>query len=443
MSVKLLSAPISCQWEVTPKCNYDCIHCYNHWRQSGNGFAIVANKKMVSLYGAAVREILANQVFAVTVTGGEPLIVLDEIMPYLEQLHAGGVQVRLNSNLSILTGEMAQSLKRVGVVSLLVSLPAGKEEVNDRITGRQGSFARTVRGIKIAREAGFPVTVNMVVTKINLKLIYETAKLAASLGIESFAATRASIPGVGLDFSDYALSLEEFRFMLAELLRVKEELKLKVDSLEFYPPCSMSDSKARDFFRSRSCSAAKTNCTIGYDASVRPCSHATTGYGDIRDGLRQAWLAMGEWRSGELLPVGCKTCATQKHCGGGCRVEALLSKGSLNDQDPYCDYSQLPLGLPSRKLDPVGLSEEYVFHSELKSREENFGGILFISPSRWAPVKKELYELAYRAEGGIITPRSLATVLGVSENDAATTIAYLCAKKILVERREKYHDRRD
>lgn len=443
MSVKLLSAPVSCQWELTPKCNYDCSHCYNHWRQSGSESAFVVNEKVIALYEASVREILANQVFAVTVTGGEPLLVFDQVLPFLKQLHAEGVQVRLNSNLSLLTKEMAQSLKQVGVVSMLASLSAGIEEINDRITGRQGSFARTVRGIKIAKEAGFPVTVNMVVTKVNLHLIFETAKLTASLGVESFAATRASIPGAGLDFSDYALNLEEFRFMLAELLRVKEELKLKADSLEFYPPCSMKDPKARDFFRSRSCSAAKTNCTIGYDGSVRPCSHATTGYGDIRDGLRQAWLAMGEWRSGELLPVGCKACSAQKYCEGGCRVEALLSKGSLKDQDPYCDYSQLPLRLPSRKLDPVELSNEYVFHHELKSREENFGGILFVSPSKWAPVKKELYELAYRAEGGIITPRSLATVLGVSEDDAAATIAYLCTKKILVERREKYHGRRD
>lgn len=441
MNVRLLSAPVSCQWEVTPDCNYGCTHCYNHWRQSGNEPVFEVNEEVIALYKATVREILANHVFAVTVTGGEPLIVLDQILPYLEQLHTGGVQIRLNSNLSLLTEETARSLKQIGVVSILTSLPAGVEEVNDRITGRRGSFVRTVRGIKIAREAGFPVTVNMVVTKVNLNLIFETARLAASLGAESFAATRASIPGAGLDFSDYALTLGEFRFMLAELLRVKQELSLKVDSLEFYPPCSMEDPKARAFFRSRSCSAAKTNCTIGYDGSARPCSHAPMSYGDIRDGLRQAWLAMGEWRSGELLPVGCEACSVQKHCGGGCRVEAFLSKGSLNDQDPYCDYSQLPLELPPRNLAPVELSGEYIFHPALKSRREDFGGIFFVSPSKWAPVKKELYELAYKTGSGIITARSLATVLGVSDSDAAVTATYLRTKKILIERREQHHDR--
>ncbi len=442
MSARMLAAPINCQWEVTPECNYSCIHCYNHWRKCENEPPFKVDAGMIALYQATVQEILANKIFSVTVTGGEPLIVFNAIMPSLEELSAKGVQIRLNSNLSLLTEDRARRLKQIGVASILTSLPAGTEEVSDRITGRRGSFKRTIRGIKIAREAGFPVTVNMVVTKTNLALIFETAELVASLGVESFAATRASIPGAGLDFSDHALTINEFRFMLAELLRVRQELSLKVDSLEFYPPCSMADPETRNFFSSRSCSAAKTNCTIGYDGSVRPCSHAPISYGDIRDGFHQAWYAMKEWRSGELLPEGCQKCDARKNCGGGCKIEALLSTGSMKDQDPYCDYSQLPLSMTARKIVPAELTDEYLFHPRLKLREEEFGGVLYLSPSRWAPVNRELYELAYRAEGDILTPRSLAAVLDVSEKDAALTLAYLRDKKILVER-EDHHAKRD
>ena len=31
-----LKYPPVVHWEVTPKCNHNCIHCYNYWRKDSN-----------------------------------------------------------------------------------------------------------------------------------------------------------------------------------------------------------------------------------------------------------------------------------------------------------------------------------------------------------------------------------------------------------------------
>ena len=69
--IKQLVAPIYVQWEVTPLCNFKCIHCYNAWRR-GVEKEYTTN---VDLYPVIKNEIIKNRIFLVTITGGEPLLV--------------------------------------------------------------------------------------------------------------------------------------------------------------------------------------------------------------------------------------------------------------------------------------------------------------------------------------------------------------------------------
>lgn len=192
MSYKTLSAPIMVQWEVTPNCNHNCVHCYNHWRTKEP--VIIRGEKGTSLNEIVVQEIISNKVFAVNITGCEPLMVIEQIAPSIRRLTENGVQVTMNSNLTLLTKERAQLLKESGIKSILVSVPSGDAKTCDQITEKKDSLQRIVSGILIAKESGIRVFPNMVVSRVNKNQIDETAKLIASLGLEHFAATRASDP---------------------------------------------------------------------------------------------------------------------------------------------------------------------------------------------------------------------------------------------------------
>ena len=84
-----LSAPVIIQWEVTPLCNLDCLHCYNHWRREEPVRQKTEDTNQI--YKATVSEMIVNRIFSVVVTGGEPLLVLDQVAPFLCQLRDAGV----------------------------------------------------------------------------------------------------------------------------------------------------------------------------------------------------------------------------------------------------------------------------------------------------------------------------------------------------------------
>jgi len=429
---RLLSAPIYAQWEVTPQCNYDCLHCYNHWKEERNEPDEQPNTQ---LYEKIVSEIITNQLFSITITGGEPLLVTKLILPYLKKLKKSGVRISINSNASLLNKEIIFEFKKIGVDSFLISLPSADAQTNDYITQRKNSLQLTTNGIRLALEYGLNVTVNMVVTTINKHQVIQTAKYVANLGVKNFSATKATVPGNCHDFSEYALSLVDFRQMLSDLVQVKNSLKLNTDSMEFYPTCAFGDQETRELFGiKRSCSAAKTNCTIGFDGQIRPCSHAPQTYGNINDGLQSAWIAMDEWRGDQWIPEECQNCRIKYRCGGGCKIEALQVNKSLTAPDPNCDFSQLPIPPDETKeISDTFSYSHFKFNHLLKIRQEPFGGILYVGPNNWVPADPKLIKFATDSKEVISNVDELAKSMGISSLEAHRLSNYLLSGSIIQE----------
>lgn len=73
---RTLSAPVNIQLELTSRCNHNCVHCYNYWRQDldheRDSYGLD-----VDLLTTVEREVLSNGIFHITLTGGEPLLVIN------------------------------------------------------------------------------------------------------------------------------------------------------------------------------------------------------------------------------------------------------------------------------------------------------------------------------------------------------------------------------
>lgn len=423
---KTLSAPILVQWEVTKRCNHNCIHCYNFWRQGPILPKLPRNYKV--LYAKVVQELIINKVMSVVVTGGEPLMVLNEILPFIQQLVDAGISVTMNTNLTLLTPEKAERLKACGIRSFLTSLPSADPETNDYITNSVNSVARTARGIRIALSRGIPVYVNMVVSKRNLAQIDMTAAFCASLGVKNFAATRASNPIAGCAFADEVLDTTEFQQMQQALEDARERYGLYTNSLEVNPICAYGDVVPSQGYKF--CAAGKTTVTIGSDGDIRPCSRISTIYGNITDGLKPAWDAMSVWRTDELIPDACGGCKAKRFCGGGCKADAEISGGSLKSPDPLCNPQYAPNGRPQTPTQPTSLTQ-FTVNPRLKVRSEAFGGILYVSTTNWIPVDGRL--LSFFVESPqTLTLVQLAEILQSDNDKAAITATVLLKKKVLM-----------
>jgi len=394
-----------------------------------------ASETVTQVYPRIADEIIKNNIFNATITGGEPIVVLKRAYPYLERLHESGVTLDLNSNLTMFTPRASEMLKAVGVRSILTSLMAANPRLNDSLSGREGTFEAVTRGIKLAQNEGFRVSVSMVITKGNLDQIFKTAEYAKSLGVKTFCVTKASVPINAGDFSMHSLSKKEFEAMLKELLRVKSELGLEIDTLVAPPLCFLGDEVLMDAFGHKSCSAGRATCTIGFDGSVRPCSQAEQSYGSVMSegGLKEGWLNMQPWRTNIFTPDECEGCILVNACRGGCRAEAYAVHNRLNAPNPYSVFENtLSKKEGARKLE-VNVNSTYIFNNRIKLRREDFGGIIYLSPSKWLAIDHILYDFAKPENRKNFTLSGLATVLGSTVEEVIKTANLMLQKGIIKE----------
>jgi MoaA/NifB/PqqE/SkfB family radical SAM enzyme len=273
-----LKAPLRTQVELTEKCNNRCVHCYNHYRASPDSRSLSPD-----ITQEVIEELGREDVFAVTFTGGEPLLEFESLLAGIRTCTEWGINSGLNSNLSILGRDEFQELRRIGLNGVLTSLMSCNEELNDRMCQREGVFEKVVEGIKEAKLAGLRVSVNMVVSKDNLHEVYKTGEFCyQELGIDSFSATRVGPSSHNLIwFEDHRLSRKGIRKMLDQLKSLKKKYGMRVDSLEPLPYCTLEDLEEYKLFTRRRCVAGITTCTIGSHGEVRPCSHADLIYGNV------------------------------------------------------------------------------------------------------------------------------------------------------------------
>lgn len=369
---KQLSAPLTAQVEVTTNCANLCVHCYNHWRHDHDAEQFSLSMDQATLLAD---KIAAARIFELVVTGGEPLLAPDATRTLVRRAGGHGLAVSLNSTLNQLTAPEAAWLKKHGLTSVLTSLH-GPREIHDRIVHRAGAFDATLRGIALAREAGLPVHVNMVISRTNKDHVVETARLCQELGVSLFLATKAAQPENCPGFALHRLTREDISDYVRQVRQA--DLAIPVEMLSTFPLCGITDN-ADLALHGRRCLAGVAMLTIAADGQVRPCNHTDMAYGSIwTSDLLEIWERMREWRLGGFLPEACRLCAALMLCGGGCRMEAKTHAGSLTALDPYARPENLPRILPflrQREQAPDNAPRAFSINPS-RSRQESFGTVL-------------------------------------------------------------------
>jgi len=344
----------------------------------------------------------------------------------------------MNSTLIGLNKEDVRQFKKHGLGGILVSLLGPSSEIHDPITQLKGSFDKTVQGIEFALKHRLPLgTANMVVSKKNLPYVFETASFIKSLGISSFAATRASCPTNCTNFSDLELSKEEFRTYQRALLRVKEELEMPCAFLEGYPLCGLTEILHDSDFIGRKCLAGVTGLTIGADGSLRPCAHMSENYGNIfSTGIQNAWQKMRPWVDIQYMPKPCLSCSLVKSCGGGCRMDAKMSTGSMTGLDPHASTEDIDKAIKKFTIatqhDHSKIPPYFIVNPQMRTRTEFFGGIAFVNPKFSVMLDDNGMELIAKLEPGRrYAPKDLPDLDGA-------LLKQLCKNKIFIESKTSY-----
>lgn len=432
-----LSAPVSCQIELTTACNLNCFHCYNHWR---HGDCIKDTKMSEETLDKIVDQIVESGVMHITLTGGEPFMNKQVLFRAVEKITANGIVCDINSNITLITQEDAERLVSHGIGGVLTSFASYNKEKHDEITQVSGSFEKTIKGIKIAQDAGLTVAGSMVVTTLNMADVVETGKFLKSIGVTQFYVTKASPPVNSIEFGKYLLSHMDLIILLDSMKVLIDEYGMDVGALECYPLCSYHNQPKYSFMADRRCSAGVTTCSISANGDVRACSHDSVVYGNIGDeGLVGAWKNMSDWRSGALLPDKCKVCEFFSQCSGGCRVDSEYANGNKCTLDPYAIPESLAdIVLDERGLEVEDLTEKTLEITEpLYHRKEEFC-VLCSSQARIAsPVTLsfDTFDLLKDFQGAGFTVKDIACYTELSESDANRLCSALYKDGLVKEKR--------
>lgn len=370
-----LTTPTSVDIAITKKCNHKCIHCYNVWRTDKDNqdvLKVLTDEQIETI----VEELVKNNVWRATLTGGEPLSELPVLYKLIRAFNDKGISLGMNTNLSLMTDEIARTLideyKWDNI--LLTSLPGLTAEICDKVTQIDGSYNRIVSGIDICKKYNIPVGINIVISKENMYQLENLYSFLESHCVSYVSITRAIAPLYDRDNPAFFLSESEIIHIADILETVHRKFGVSVGSVTPFPLCILKDISKYQNIVSASCAAGISRCSIdAVTGDISACTHEERVYGNIYStGLKKAWDNMYEWREGLLVNNECKECRYLSFCGGECRMIAGTEshvKYNLNKNADihYSTYSPIA---------PVDKETRYKVSHNVRYRREPFGGIL-------------------------------------------------------------------
>lgn len=394
--MKKLHNPATMQWEVTAECNHDCIHCYNYWRKDSEKLAGLSWLKTEEEYLEIANAIVKINPVAVTITGGEPLLVFERIKSSIKLLRSAGIVLTINTNAALLTDEICEFIKENGV-GLFISFISSDAKVFDSIVNREGAQAKVIKGMDLARSYGIPFNNNIVVSMGNIDTVENTIDFLNDRYHSGYiSVTRVGKPINSDDtFNPKMLDKENFERLQDIIVKCSKKHKdLTIGTSCPYTPCSLKSQEAFDLYGyERICTAGKTSFSIDTDGNFKACPRDSRLYGNILvNSFDEVYEMMHEWRDGSFIPDECKKCKELSRCLGGCRVDSIPFTGKSNSLDRISDPNNIPLKFTkeAKKRDFTGISFRLNDNVRcLKNDEESFR---LSSGRRYVIIKKKLYD---------------------------------------------------
>jgi len=341
-------------WNMTRRCNLKCVHCYSNSQNTryrdemttADGRKLIAD---LASFGAPV----------ILFSGGEPL--MREDLPELAQFAVDhGMRAVISTNGTLLTKQTVGLFKKIGLSYVGVSLD-GLRNTHDRFRGVQGTYDRTIEGIKTCQDAGIKVGIRFTMTKNNIRDIPSVFDLLEQEDIPRICFYHLVYSGRGSRLMDEDLSHEETRQTIDFIMdrtrdlfdRGKPKEVLTVDNHADGPYvylrlCRENPQRAEDVMKlllmnEGNNSGAGIGC-VSWNGEV----HADQFWRNISFGnvMNRPFSEIWKDTSNELMHKlknrksfvkgRCSTCRWLDICGGNFRARAESSTGDIWAPDPAC-----------------------------------------------------------------------------------------------------------
>ncbi len=337
-------------WEITRRCNLKCVHC-----RSSSSLEVKEHPDFSYEEAERIIDDIASYAKPVVVlSGGEPLLRSDvfDIAAYGTKK---GLRMCLATNGTLVTQEICQKIKDVGIKMVSLSLDGSTAAVHDDFRCQPGAFDGTINAAKLFKKNGISFLINSSFTKRNQEEIPKIYKLAKELGATAWYMFMIVPTGRGEDIMDELISPEDYEKLLGwhyEMEKEEDELLVRPTCAPSYYRVVLQKSKEQgDSFKRRSlqfstggskgCLAGQLIALIDVDGNILPCSYFPMPAGNIRkQSFKDIWensKLFKELRDFKGYKGRCGICEYVNVCGG-CRARAYAVTGDYLEEEPFCGY---------------------------------------------------------------------------------------------------------
>ena len=335
-------------WEVTQRCNLNCIHC----RASASD---VAPEGELSLdeYKGLIDNVASFAKPIIILTGGEPLL-REDIYDIASYATASGLRTAVSTNGTLVDEEVARKLLDAGINTCSISIDGPSAKVHDDFRQQPGAFEKSVSGMKTLQNAGIKVQVNTSLTKRNMDELDNIYKLVKELSAHAWHIFMLVPTGRGAADAEL-ISSDDYERILNYIYE-----KNRDEDMEIKPTCApqyyrilrqraKEDGLPVDVehfglnARTRGCLAGMGFGFVSYKGDVYPCGYFPVRAGNVREqSFKEIWESsplFNELRDWKSYDDPCGYCGYVRVCGG-CRARAYALFGSYLAAEPYCSYGE-------------------------------------------------------------------------------------------------------
>ncbi len=305
----MITSPTALQLILDLKCNNNCTICGAEWPYRPSLDTTQAVSRLHSGIVLGIREVVLS--------GGEVTLRRDlvELVATAKQLGYETIVVLTNGRL--LKPNLTTALVESGVTSFGTTLYGHTSEIHEQITRTCGSFAQTVKGIKvIQRYSHVPLSVNFVVSPTNFHYVSDAVDFLIGLDVRIIQLTYVVPVGKakGIFYKRDMPSMSETLPFVRDAVDIfyshyKDSFHRSI-SIAFYPFCVLRGLEAFSgtIYQSRAYFASENGDLVPVDVEIErhklkikrsECKLCT--FDGLCDGVWQEYVNVKGWS--EFVPI--------------------------------------------------------------------------------------------------------------------------------------------
>src|SRR5579863_9088059 len=327
--------PLALVAELTYRCPLRCVYCSN---------PVDFHRTRAELTTGEWRRVFSQAaelgVMQLHLSGGEPAL-RDDLADLIQHARANDLYTNLITGGTILDEDKLRRFRDAGLDHIQLSVQGASREIAETVAGVR-SHRKKLEVARLIRKTGFPLTLNVVIHRLNIAEVPDLITFALELGADRLELANTQFYAWAAENRSALMPTREDYDRAEDLARKAIEKHRGTLEIAFVQNDYLSGEP-------KPCMGGwgRSYMCINPTGAVMPCHAAAMIPGlhfeSIRDNsLEKIWRdspAMNKFRGDDWMKEPCRSCARKTIDFGGCRCQAFMLAGDAADTDPICRLS--------------------------------------------------------------------------------------------------------